>query len=72
MEEGPHIPAKLLPKQISKISSKRGEKHIHVAQKYANKNILEPREGRGCGRWRALWLRVRMLSDRIIPFGYGS
>jgi hypothetical protein len=42
MGEGPHIPAKLVVK--------RGEKHIHVTQKYADKNILETREG-----WRREW-----------------
>jgi hypothetical protein len=48
MEEGPHIPANCYQSKLVKLAVKRGEKHIHVAQKYANKNILEPREGR---RW---------------------
>ena len=36
------IPAK---SKLGKLAVKRGEKHTHVTQKHANKNISEPREG---------------------------
>jgi hypothetical protein len=48
--EGPHIPANYYQSKLAKLVVKMREKHTYVTQKYANKNILEPREG-----WRWEW-----------------
>ena len=72
MEEGPHIPVKLLPRQISKISGQKRRKTYPCDQNMPTTTYYNPGRDRGGGeegRRRALWLRVRMLNDRIILLG---
>src|ERR1700683_5461853 len=49
MEEGPHIPAKLLPKQISKVSGQKGRKTYPCDPKICQQEYIRTQGGMEAG-----------------------
>ena len=68
MEEGPHIPAKLLPKQIKKISGQKGRKTYPCDPKICQQEHIRILGGmEDCGWGEECWMITSLFLKQLFP-----